>query len=66
MDSYDTVTIVVAKKGAPKHPDDGPGEWFKAHLVYGPGANEHIESSSGSPKEAVDFALDIWERMGRP
>lgn len=59
----DTVRIVVQMKGVDKHPDDGPGQWFKAVLWWGiPGGHGHIEAISGSPEEAVKMALSVWRR----
>lgn len=63
---YDTIFLSVGIEGTDKHPDDGPGRWFKAYLIYGQGKTDHIESVAGSPKEAIDFAFDLWaKKKGR-
>jgi hypothetical protein len=62
MTLYSSIIISVDVIGTDKHPDDGPGRWFKAYLVYGDGERDHIEAFGGSPKEAADFALDVWMR----
>jgi len=59
---YETIVIAVDVVGHEKHPDDGPGRWHRASLIYGDGERDHIEAFGGSPKEAADFALDIWMR----